>query len=611
MRSASGLLWLTEMQIPGLGNRKYFQCWGIAIWGWKIATSIDLPMATRDIKQPTTTTTAPMASSTAAPAPLPVVLKEDDKIPLFLIKLWNIVEDPSYFDVIRWDDSGYSFHILDPYSFCRNVLPQYFKHNNLNSLIRQLNMYGFRKMTPIERTSLARAESDQDHLEFSHPCFVRDHPDLLSQIKRKTPTARRDDASNNSQNRDLSTILEEVRLLRDRQKTMEDRISDLTGDNHNLWQQLSSMRATHVKQQQIVNKLVQFLVTLVQPKRLAKRHMLAINDNGSAPKRFRNSNGTDATAAGGGGAGDNGQLLQIPTNNAHEVLDRLMREIGSSNYDFNFGDNNSPQNGPVISDVTDELDHLSTGQNDFLGVNVTDGGSMTGPSPQTQYDGNQQQQPQQQPQMSQPQGVYGYPNRLPPRIAMQPQQQQQQQIPQQQPLQMNMNQPSTISPVVTMPPQQPADPMLGAHMDDTSGANDHGLGFTAADFADYLSGVDHDIDNCRDLIGNEWNAFDIDNFVDNGQTDPSPPDGWNINARPLSLEATHPQYQFDQNTSGGSNDATIGSISQASGSYPSPSAMTQPSASPSSSTSIRGGPAGPRRTQAPIAPHLQYSNRKR
>lgn len=77
-------------------------------------------------------------------APLPqTILKEDDKMPLFLIKLWNIVEDPNYYDVIRWDDSGYSFHILDPYSFCRNVLPQYFKHNNLNSLIRQLNMCMF------------------------------------------------------------------------------------------------------------------------------------------------------------------------------------------------------------------------------------------------------------------------------------------------------------------------------------------------------------------------------------------------------------------------------------------------------------------------------------
>jgi hypothetical protein len=36
----------------------------------------------------------------------PYLLKEDNeqKIPLFLIKLWNIVEDPTYREVVRWDE---------------------------------------------------------------------------------------------------------------------------------------------------------------------------------------------------------------------------------------------------------------------------------------------------------------------------------------------------------------------------------------------------------------------------------------------------------------------------------------------------------------------------
>ena len=38
--------------------------------------------------------------------PQPFILKEDEKMPLFLIKLWNIVEDPAYYDVIRWDEVG-------------------------------------------------------------------------------------------------------------------------------------------------------------------------------------------------------------------------------------------------------------------------------------------------------------------------------------------------------------------------------------------------------------------------------------------------------------------------------------------------------------------------
>jgi hypothetical protein len=35
-----------------------------------------------------------------------------EKIPLFLVKLWNIVEDPAYYDIIRWDEV-YNFLIFD------------------------------------------------------------------------------------------------------------------------------------------------------------------------------------------------------------------------------------------------------------------------------------------------------------------------------------------------------------------------------------------------------------------------------------------------------------------------------------------------------------------
>lgn len=91
-------------------------------------------------------------------------------------------------------------------------------------------MYGFRKMTPIERTSLARAESDQDHLEFSHPCFVRDHPELLANIKRKAPVSRQqnNEGTVSVSAKDLSGVFEELRALRERQKDMESKMSELS-----------------------------------------------------------------------------------------------------------------------------------------------------------------------------------------------------------------------------------------------------------------------------------------------------------------------------------------------------------------------------------------------
>lgn len=264
-----------------------------------------------------------------------IVQRDEDKIPLFLLKLWSIIEDPNFGEIIRWDDTGYSFHILDPYSFCRNVLPQYFKHNNLNSLIRQLNMYGFRKMTPIERSGLAHAESDQDHLEFSHPYFVRDHPELLVNIKRKSSSHRTSDVSSLSlPAKDLSLILDEIRQLREKNRQMENKMNQMSKENQSVWQELSRVRQQQMKQQQVVNKLVQFLVALVQPapqKRLGKRNLLAIDEIGGKRPRIGTS-----------------------PNNLAEVLDHLQREISEGNANFPLFSSRVNNHGPIIADVTDE-----------------------------------------------------------------------------------------------------------------------------------------------------------------------------------------------------------------------------------------------------------------
>ena len=44
---------------------------------------------------------------------------------------------------------------------------------------------GFRKVSPLDKGGLTRSESDQDHLEFSHTCFIRGRPDLMVNIKRR------------------------------------------------------------------------------------------------------------------------------------------------------------------------------------------------------------------------------------------------------------------------------------------------------------------------------------------------------------------------------------------------------------------------------------------
>ncbi|XP_026542926.1 heat shock factor protein 1, partial [Notechis scutatus] len=104
-------------------------------------------------------------------------------VPAFLTKLWTLVEDPDTDALICWSPSGNSFHVFDQGQFAKEVLPKYFKHNNMASFVRQLNMYGFRKVVHIEQGGLVKPEKDDT--EFQHPHFLRGQEHLLENIKRK------------------------------------------------------------------------------------------------------------------------------------------------------------------------------------------------------------------------------------------------------------------------------------------------------------------------------------------------------------------------------------------------------------------------------------------
>lgn len=63
----------------------------------------------------------------------------------FLSKLYDILNDTNYKNIIHWDTNGKRVIISDVSNLCNIVLPKYYKHNNYSSFIRQLNLYGFHK----------------------------------------------------------------------------------------------------------------------------------------------------------------------------------------------------------------------------------------------------------------------------------------------------------------------------------------------------------------------------------------------------------------------------------------------------------------------------------
>lgn len=98
-------------------------------------------------------------------------------------KLWKIANECQT-DAICWSADGKS--ILVRYSLFRKEFmssqSDFFKTDNIASFVRQLNLYGFRKVTTHKQTY----KSHSDVHEFSNKFFQRRRPDLLERIARKS-----------------------------------------------------------------------------------------------------------------------------------------------------------------------------------------------------------------------------------------------------------------------------------------------------------------------------------------------------------------------------------------------------------------------------------------
>ncbi|XP_026732066.1 heat shock factor protein isoform X2 [Trichoplusia ni] len=229
-------------------------------------------------------------------------------VPAFLGKLWKMVNDTETNHLISWSPSGKTFVIKNQADIARELLPLYYKHNNMASFIRQLNMYGFHKITSVENGGL---RYEKDEIEFSHPCFMKGHAYLLEHIKRKIANPKSIVTSNENGEKVLlkpelmNKVLTDVKQMKGKQESLDAKFSAMKQENEALWREVAILRQKHIKQQQIVNNLIQFLMSLVQPTRppnasgnnvgVKRPYQLMINSaahnsgtDGSYPGRLKN-----------------------------------------------------------------------------------------------------------------------------------------------------------------------------------------------------------------------------------------------------------------------------------------------------------------------------------
>lgn len=177
----------------------------------------------------------------------------------FLTKTYNLVDDPASDDVVSWNEAGTTFVVWKTAEFAKDLLPNYFKHNNFSSFVRQLNTYGFRKTVP-------------DKWEFANENFKRGQKDLLVQIRRRktqNPTAAKpggtttdNQASQSSSGDDLgssSTSSSDSKNHGSLETQVSTQLADLSGENEKLRKDNEMLSSELAQTKKQCDELITFL----------------------------------------------------------------------------------------------------------------------------------------------------------------------------------------------------------------------------------------------------------------------------------------------------------------------------------------------------------------
>ncbi|KAJ3052137.1 hypothetical protein HK097_006834 [Rhizophlyctis rosea] len=183
---------------------------------------------------------------------------------------YSMLEDQNVQQLIYWDPSGTYFIVNNITEFSKSVLPQYFKHNNFASFVRQLNMYGFHKINDMFHSN------SSDVWEFKHPDFRRGEVELLQSIKRKATKT-----STLSKSMADMTSDEKIIHLTNRVEELEQKLAKIHESYAMVWSETCSARALQSKHHQVISSLTAYLATTYDdrdPEKAAKRRKIDVDN---------------------------------------------------------------------------------------------------------------------------------------------------------------------------------------------------------------------------------------------------------------------------------------------------------------------------------------------
>mmetsp|Transcript_29241 Transcript_29241/g.43142 ORF Transcript_29241/g.43142 Transcript_29241/m.43142 type:complete len:366 (-) Transcript_29241:438-1535(-) len=107
-----------------------------------------------------------------------VPISNSEKNESFPRKLYRILNEENPEECISWMPHGRSWKVHDPVNLEEKVLPKYFRHAKYSSFMRQVNGWGFNRIS-----------NGVDRDSYYHEMFLRGYPGLCAHMKRPSKGA--------------------------------------------------------------------------------------------------------------------------------------------------------------------------------------------------------------------------------------------------------------------------------------------------------------------------------------------------------------------------------------------------------------------------------------
>jgi hypothetical protein len=138
----------------------------------------------------------------------------DTKFPWKLHRMLKDVEQQGLTKIVGWHDDGLCFKVHDPDAFTKQILPLHFREAKYRSFQRQLNLYGFQRITavkPIWDSCYYHPEFQREVCQGGCPKVNRPHRNTVE----KSISLGRDYEGTPNQGRSASVEIADLRVHED------------------------------------------------------------------------------------------------------------------------------------------------------------------------------------------------------------------------------------------------------------------------------------------------------------------------------------------------------------------------------------------------------------